>query len=400
VTAERRAGGDPAAARTGAGPTAVRAGADPAGGACDACLRRSHVVATLAARIEGLLQRPGERIANLLALPSDQLIEALVPGERLGAVVGAIEAFEPADAREQAAHARLDVLCRHSPAYPDALRGLADAPPVLWVGGGAERLVDLLDGPGVAVVGSRRPSAYGIEVAEELSRGLSAAGVTVVSGLAMGIDAAAHRGALRSPTPRTIAVLGGGADVVYPRINRRIYAQIAEVGVILSESPPGRRPFRWTFPARNRIMAAVTAMTVVVEAADPSGSLITASFAAELGRGVAAVPGRVTASNAAGSNRLLRDGAAVIRNAADALDELFGIGGADRLVAANAEPQVDVDERAVLERIESGADPASIAVDCDLNPARVRIVLGMLEARGLIRRSGIGSYERTAAARP
>jgi DNA processing protein len=367
--------------------------------ACDACLRRSHVIATLAARIEGLLQRPSERIGNLLALPSDRLIDALVPDERIGEVIAEVNSFEPAIAHGEAADAQLDLMCAHGAAYPDALRGLPDAPPVLWARGGADRLVELLDGPGVAVVGSRRPSAYGIEVAEELSRGLSAAGVTVVSGLALGIDAAAHRGALRAPSPRTIAVLGSGADVVYPRMNRRIYDQIAEVGVILSESPPGRRPFRWTFPARNRIMAAITAMTVVVEAADPSGSLITASFAAELGRGVAAVPGRVTATNAAGSNRLLRDGAAVIRDAADALDELFGVGGSDRLEAANAAAGVEGDERVVLERIEAGAGPASIAGETGLEPARVRVVLGMLEARGLIHRSGIGSYERTAGVR-
>jgi DNA processing protein len=366
--------------------------------ACDACLRRSHVFATLAARIEGLLQRPSDRIANLLALSNERLLDALVPSERTDEVAGAIAAFEPADAREAAADALLDVLCAHSTPYPEALRGLPDSPPVLWARGGADRLVELLDGPGVAVVGSRRPSAYGIEVAEELSRGLSASGVTVVSGLALGIDAAAHRGALRAPSPRTIAVLGSGADVVYPRMNRRIYDQIAEVGVILSESPPGRRPFRWTFPARNRIMAAITAMTVVVEAADPSGSLITASFAAELGRGVAAVPGRVTASNAAGSNRLLRDGAAVIRDAADALDELFGIGGASRLEAAvAAATPAAPDERAVLDAVERGFDPASIPAETGLEAARVRVVLGLLEAGGFIRRSGIGSYERAAA---
>lgn len=364
--------------------------------ACDACLRRSHVVATLASRIEGLLQRPSERIGNLLALPSDKLIDALVPSERMGDVLGAIGAFEPDAARELAADALLDLACPHAAAYPDALRGLPDSPPVLWIRGGADRLTELLDGPGVAVVGSRRPSAYGTEVAEELSRGLSAAGVTVVSGLALGIDAAAHRGALRAPQPRTIAVLGSGADVPYPRMNRRIYDQIAESGVILSESPPGRRPFRWTFPARNRIMAAITAMTVVVEAADPSGSLITASFAAELGRGVAAVPGRVTATNAAGSNRLLRDGAAVIRDAGDALDELFGVGGADRLEAADPAADLDEQERVVLEHIENGDDPAAIASGTELDPGRVRIVLGLLEARGLIRRSGIGSYERAA----
>lgn len=364
--------------------------------ACEACLRRSHVIATLAARIEGLLQRPGDRIANLLTLPSEQLIDALVAPDRLEQVRGAIEAFEPEHGRAASANAALEVICAHCAGYPDALRGLPDAPPALWVKGGVERLRELLGSRAVAVVGSRRPSAYGVGVAEELSRGLSAAGVTVVSGLALGIDAAAHRGALRSPAPRTIAVLGGGADVVYPRINRGIYDQIAELGVILSESPPGRRPFRWSFPARNRIMAAITAMTVVVEAADPSGSLITASFAAELGRGVAAVPGRVTAANAAGSNRLLRDGAAVIRGAADVLDELFGIGGAARLEAASVPAvELDPDERAVLEAVERGLEPATMTAD-GLDRARIRAALGMLEAKGLIRRSGIGSYERTA----
>lgn len=365
--------------------------------ACDACIRRAHVIATLAARIEGLLQRPGDRIARLLTLSSQQLVDALVPDDRIDQVRAAIAGFAPDTARSDAAAAQLEMLCVHSPGYPGPLSGLPDAPPVLWVRGGVGRLAELLDGPAVAIVGSRRPSPYGIEVAEELSRGLSAAGVTVVSGLALGIDAAAHRGALRAASPRTVAVLGSGADVVYPRMNRRIYDEIAAVGVILSESPPGRRPYRWTFPARNRIMAAVTAMTVVVEAADPSGSLITATFAAELGRGVAAVPGRVTAASAAGSNRLLRDGAAVIRNAADALDELFGIGGAARLEAATESTRPTApDEAAVLDAIERGLGPAAIPAETGLDAARVRIVLGLLEARGLIRRSGIGSYERAA----
>jgi DNA processing protein len=365
--------------------------------ACDACLRRSHVIATLATRIEGLLQRPSERIANLLTLPSKELIEALVPGDRIHAVRNSIEAFQPDDGRGAAADALLDLLCPHARAYPETLRALPDAPPVLWIRGGVDRLAALLREPGVAVVGTRRPSPYGVEVAEELSRGLSAAGVTVVSGLAIGIDAAAHRGALRASEPRTIAVLGGGADVVYPRINRRLYEQVGQVGVILSESPPGRRPYRWTFPARNRIMAAITAMTLVVEASDPSGSLITASFAAELGRGVAAVPGRVTAANAAGSNRLLRDGAAVVRDAADALDELFGVGGADRVVSAGPDVSaLTAHEREVLDAVERGLVPGSI----DGDPRRIRVTLGTLEVGGLIRRTGIGSYERVATMHP
>jgi DNA processing protein len=365
-------------------------------GACDACLRRSHVIATLAGRIEALLQRPSERIGEILTLSSDQLIEALVPSERTEAARASIAAFDPESARDAASSAELETLCVHARAYPDALRPLRERPPVLWVRGGVDVLCGLLDGPSVAIVGSRRPSSYGLEVAEEMARGLSSAGVTVVSGLALGIDAAAHRGALGTASPRTIAVLGGGADVVYPRTNRRIYEAIARTGVILSESPPGRRPFRWTFPARNRIMAALTAMTVVVEAADPSGSLITAAFAAELGRGVAAVPGRVTAGNAAGSNRLLRDGAAVIRGAGDALDELFGVGGADRFASEGAAPVISDEEAVVLRAVEDGADVGAIAGSVALDPSRIRIILGTLEAAGLVRRAGIGSYERVA----
>jgi DNA processing protein len=365
-------------------------------GACDGCLRRSHVIASLAGRIEALLQRPSQRIGEVLTLSNDQLIDALVPSERSQATRAAIEAFDPDSARDAAAGAELEMLCVHAPAYPDALRPLRERPPVLWVRGGVDALSALLDGPSVAIVGTRRPSSYGLQVAEELARGLSSAGVTVVSGLALGIDAAAHRGALASATPRTIAVLGGGADVVYPRANRRVYEAIARTGVILSESPPGRRPFRWTFPARNRIMAALTAMTVVVEAADPSGSLITAAFAAELGRGVAAVPGRVTAGAAAGTNRLLRDGAAVIRGAGDALDELFGVGGAARLAAEGPGPVLGDAEAAVLEAVENGADAGAIASETGLDPSRVRVVLGMLEVAGLVRRTGIGSYERAS----
>ena len=352
----------------------------------------------LAGQIEELLRGPRSRVAQVLALSTEDLVTALVPAPRRHQVTARIDAFDPEAAREAAGAATLDLLCRHASEYPERLRHLPDSPPVLWVRGGLARFADLAGGPCVAIVGSRRPSSYGIEVAEQLARGLSSAGVTVISGLALGIDAAAHRGALRSATPRTIAVLGGGADVVYPRVNRGIYDQIAELGAVVSESPPGRRPFRWSFPARNRIMAALGALTIVVEASDPSGSLITATFAAALGRGVAAVPGRVTAANAAGTNRLLRDGAALVRDAGDALDELFGVGGADRLVAEGADRPVSADEAAVLHAVEDGADAGSMASLTSLDPARVRMILGTLEAAGLVRRSGIGSYERTTLA--
>jgi DNA processing protein len=273
---------------------------------------------------------------------------------------------------------------------------------VLWVRGSADRFAELLDGPAVTIVGSRRASAYGLEVAEELGRGLSAAGVTVVSGMALGIDGAAHRGALRSPEPRTIAFLGSGADVPYPRAHRRLYREIAETGAVVSEVSPGRRPFRWTFPARNRLMAAVSAVTVVVEAGNPSGSLITAKFALDLQRTVGAVPGRVTAASAAGTNHLLRDGASVIRHAGDVLDELFGVGGVDRLASA-AEPPLDWlpdRDRRVLEAIEAGVGSGAIAESAGVPPGEVRAAFGALEAAGLIVPTGIGSYERRATRHP
>ena len=147
----------------------------------------------------------------------------------------------------------------------------------------------------------------------------------VVSGLALGIDATAHRGCLDGGGA-AFAVLACGPDVAYPRRHRRLHERIRENGLVLSELPPGTPPFRWSFPARNRIMAALSRLTVVVEAADPSGSLITADFARDLGRSVAAVPGRVTSKVARGTNGLLKDGAVPITSTEDVLDELFGVG--------------------------------------------------------------------------
>ncbi len=180
-------------------------------------------------------------------------------------------------------------------------------------------------GGGGDVVGSRRATAYGREVARDLSRELAAAGLIVVSGLAFGIDACAHRGALDAGGP-TIAVLGCGPDTSYPAAHRSLWRRIAETGVVISELPPGATPWRWSFPARNRVMAALAGMTVVVEAAARSGSLITADLAAELGRDLGAVPGPVTSRASAGPNELLAGGACVVRDAQDVLDAMLGAG--------------------------------------------------------------------------
>ena len=166
----------------------------------------------------------------------------------------------------------------------------------------------------VAIVGARRGTPYGIEVARALGRSLAAAGVPVVSGMALGIDSAAHVGALDPPDPPApVAVLAGGADVPYPASRRRLYARLVERGCVVSELPPGFAAFRWCFVARNRIIAALAALTVVVEAAERSGSLTTADFAAQVGRPVLAVPGPITSRFSAGTNGLIAAGAGVVR---------------------------------------------------------------------------------------
>lgn len=177
------------------------------------------------------------------------------------------------------------------------------------------------DALAVAVVGSRDATPYGLEVAGRLAEELASRGVTVVSGLARGIDSAAHRGALRAGG-RTVAVLGSGIDVVYPPENRRLAAQIEARGAVVSQFPPGTPPLAQNFPVRNRVIAGLGLGVVVVEATERSGSLITAAQAAELGREVMAVPGRVTSPQSCGAHRLIQDGAALVQNWEDVIAQL------------------------------------------------------------------------------
>ena len=290
--------------------------------ACDPCLRRAWLLGELSAHHERTGGGRGRtRLRDVLALDDDELIEA-VGGQAAGGVRARHAAFDARAARSAAANAGLTTLCRHDEAYPAGLRTGAGAPAALYVAG----RLDLFDeGPAVAIVGSRRASPDGLEVARMLGRGLAAAGVTVVSGMAMGIDAAAHTGALEGGG-RTIAVLATGADVAYPTVKRGLHRRLCAEQCVVSEMPPGARPFRWAFPARNRIIAGLTGLTVVVEAAERSGSLITSDFATDLGREVAAVPGSVLNPRARGTNALLRDGAIVVRDAQDVLDALFDAG--------------------------------------------------------------------------
>ena len=363
---------------------------------CDGCLRHAHLIAHLAPRIAGMLDRPRERVSGVLKLNEDELIEKVASHQSDG-VRRFLEEFDRGHARSRLHDREVVAVCGHHDDYPEKLRDLADPPRVLFCAGTIERLRELVAEPAATIVGSRRASPYALEVARQLGRGLAVSGVTVVSGLALGIDAASHEGALEGGG-QTIAVLACGPDVVYPSRHRPLYRRLRRSGVVLSEMPPGTRALRWGFPARNRIMAALGAITVVVEAGDPSGSLITAHFAADLGRSVGAVPGRVTVSVAEGSNRLLRDGAALIRGPADVLDEIFGIGNRpldgglsdSERVIERLQPSV----RRVLARVELGESVSAIAAATGLSVAEVRAALGQLEHEGLIVPGALGWWER------
>ena len=201
-------------------------------------------------------------------------------------------------------------------AYPQALRTLAPAPE-LWVRGSV--VPD--DALAIAIVGARRASTYGLEVAERFASELAARGVTIVSGFARGIDTAAHRGALAAGG-RTLAVLGAGIDVLYPPENIPLAREVEARGALLTQFPPGTPPLPYNFPTRNRTLAALVLGVVVVEAAERSGSLITAGFAADLGREVFAVPGKITSPMSVGTHRLLRDGATLVERWNDVVQEL------------------------------------------------------------------------------
>jgi DNA processing protein len=362
--------------------------------ACDQCLRRAWLVGSLSAAIERSLEgRPAGRARELLALEDEPLAAAVGGGEDL---VEASRAREASVMRSALEGADAWACCRHDAAFPTSVQRLADAPRVLFGRGDPERLAMLASDDCVTVVGARRPSAYGREMGELLGRELGSAGLVVISGMALGIDSCAHRGALQA-NALTVAVLGSGADVPHPARMSDLYRRIADRGLVLSELPPGTTPRRWTFPARNRIMAALGAMTVVVEGRERSGSLITANLAAEGGREVGAVPGRVGAATAAGPNALLHQGAHVVRGGEDVLDVLWGIGAQPPAEVQDISP-VDVPPAlaAVLAEVENGeATLDAVACGAGLDPMEAAEALSMLEVAGLVSCDSAGWWRRT-----
>ena len=278
------------------------------------------------------------------------------------------------------------------PAYPQALAAIDDPPPTIGLRG----RVDLLASDCVAVVGARNASANGLHFAERLATDLGAAGLTVVSGMARGIDACAHAGALATGT---VAVMGGGVDVVYPKENRSLFENLLEEGTVVAEAPLGTEPMGRHFPRRNRIIAGLSRGVVIVEGAARSGSLITARLALEQGREVMAVPGSPLDPRASGPNRLIRQGATLVENADHVLDALAE-GGRQVLGEprkpwpedAALDPPEDHDAPAnARESVVALLGPSPVPVDMlvrqsQLTPAMVATILLELELAGRLER--------------
>ena len=267
-------------------------------------------------------------------------------------------------------------LRRRDSSFPPLLAAIHDPPPHLFVRGGGE--LDLLARAAVAIVGARACSAYGRSVARSLSCELAAAGLVVVSGMARGIDGEAHRGALEA-AGSTVAVLGCGVDRDYPAAHAELAQRIGEHGLVISEYEPGIEPAPWRFPARNRLIAGLCSATLVVEARERSGALITADFALEEGRDVLAVPGEITSSLSAGTNALLRLGAIPATCAGDVL-ELF-----DLLPVRAPHADLGASAQAVLDLLRDSPRTADeIALAAGIEAATLSASLVELELAGRI----------------
>ena len=311
---------------------------------------------------------------------------AIPPGERAGCIAAARRAageFLAAGARRG-----LGLVAWREPDYPPLLSHLPDPPLVLWTRGD----VRMLAKPAIAVVGSRAATPAALTIARILARDLAAAGMVIVSGMARGVDAAAHWGALDAGGT-TVAVLGSGADRVYPPEHGALAERIAAAGALVSELGPGTPPRPRHFPLRNRIISGLARAVVVVEASERSGSLITARMAAEQGRDVLAVPGNVLSGRSRGCHRLIRDGARIVETAEDVLEEVFGPSALARPDSTRIK-SLQLNE---LEETMAVGEPYSVdelAAETGKPTAALLAALGDLEVAGRIVRAPGGRYIR------
>ena len=340
------------------------------------------------ARFKKLLEAFGDAEAAWKASPG-ALAMAGLDRRAVEALAALRSKADPAEVWQKVERTGAKVVTWDDAAYPEQLGHIPDPPPVLYIRG------NLLptDRFAVAVVGTRRVTAYGRQVAERLVADLARAGVTIVSGLARGTDAVAHRAALQAGG-RTLAVLGSGLDRIYPTEHAGLAREIERQGALISEFPPGTPPDALNFPRRNRIISGLSMGTLVVEAGETSGALITADFALEQGREVFAVPGSILSPASIGPNRLIQDGAKLVRGAQDVLEEL----NVSAIVQQEAVREVlpgNETEAALLRLL--GGEPRHIdelGRAAALPVAEVSSALTMLELKGLVRQVGGMNYVR------
>ena len=324
----------------------------------------------------------------VLAATTAQLQQVDGVGHRLAQAI--VEAREKIDAATELAachQADIQIITRSAEAYPRLLQEIPDPPGILFLQG----KLQAADALAIAVVGSRNATRYGLTQAQRIAAGLAQAGITVVAGLARGIDAAAHRAALGAGG-RTLAVMGGGLLKIYPPEHAELAGEIREQGCLISEMPPHFVATRHSFPRRNRIISGLTLGTLVVEAAERSGALITARQAMEQNRDVFAIPGPVDSRNAKGCHALIRDGAVLVESVDDILDALGPLVEENqredgRAIRHPAELQLNSNETSVLQAI--GSEPTlidQIVQQTKLPTQRVLSTLSVLEVRKLISR--------------
>lgn len=290
---------------------------------------------------------------------------------------------------------QIQVFIWDDPKYPRRLKEIEHPPPVLYVSGSFEEV----DQWSVAVVGTRRVTAYGRQVTEEIGQKLAQHGVTVISGLARGVDALAHQAALKNGG-RTVAVLGCGVDQIYPPEHRNLARQICEAGGLMSDYPPGTPPEAANFPPRNRIISGLSQAVIVVEASEKSGALITAAFAAEQGREIFAVPGYIYAPQSKGTNNLIRLGGHLYMDIEEVLESLH-MTQLEMKKTARAQLPADAGEAALFTLL--GNEPIhvdEIQEQVDLPIEQVSALLALMELKGLVRQVGamryIAVYEKQA----
>ena len=353
-------------------------------------------------RLEGLGVRGAQRLVQHFGSPQAAYMASLTELESCGiparvaqSIFGQAGLEEAASILDSCAKAGWQVVAYSSPDYSERLKQLPDPPLVLYVHGDVKLLSQL----SMAIVGTRRPTAYGSQVAQRMARDLAQRQLVIVSGLARGVDSAAHRGTLEV-AGKTVAVLGSGVDVIYPRENKKLAEQIAASGAVISEFPPGTSPAPENFPIRNRIISGLSLGVLVVEAAEYSGSLITARLAVEQNREVFAVPGNITSAQSFGPNHLIKQGAKLVDEWMDVVEEFPAEIRMQLLPAADAsegtaplqagslfEQSLTPDQKTVFEVLRADAPlfVDAILTSVPIAPPRVMTALLEMEMAGVIR---------------